>query len=132
MLHAIGETARLTRCNIETIRYYERIGLLSRPARSEGGHRLYDDDAVGRLNFIRRCRELGFPLNDVRELLGLVDGGAYTCADVKSLTLGHLATVREKIATLRRMERVLDDMAERCAGGTVPDCPILEALFEGA
>lgn len=127
---SIGRLSKRTGCNIETIRYYERIGILPAPPRSAGGHRLYDDGHLKRLSFVRRCRELGFTLEDVRVLLGLVDGGTYTCADIKSLTLEHIKSVRRKIGDLKRIERVLTDIAGRCDGGAVPDCPIIEALSE--
>jgi len=127
---SIGRLSERTGCNIETIRYYERIGLMPRPARSAGGHRLYAGEHVRRLAFIRRTRELGFTLDEVRALLGMVDGGEYTCAQVKDLTLKHLAEVRRKAADLRRMEKVLSAMAAECEGGTIPECPIIEALSE--
>ncbi len=125
----IGALSKGTGCKIETIRYYERIGLLPKPPRSPGGHRLYQDDHLRRLTFIRRCRELGFTLDEVRGLLRLVDGGAYTCAEVKALTLDHAAELRRKVADLRRMKRVLEEMAAECEGGEVPVCPIIDALY---
>ena len=128
-LHRLPERRR-TGCGIETIRYYERIGLLPAPPRSSGGHRLYGDAHLRRLTFVRRSRALGFTLAEVRELLGLVDGGAYTCADVRMITLDHLVEVRRKLADLKRLEAVLDDMAARCEGGRVPDCPVIDALFD--
>jgi MerR family mercuric resistance operon transcriptional regulator len=128
----IGALSKYTGYNIETIRYYERIGLLPGPPRSAGGHRLYGEAHLKRLTFIRRGRELGFTLDDIKGLLGLMDGGAYTCAEVKALTLDHLGEVRRKLADLKRLERVLKDMAEECDGGAVPDCPIIDALFRGA
>ncbi len=128
----IGILSRNTGCNIETIRYYERIGLLPAPPRSAGGHRLYGEAHLKRLTFIRRGRELGFTLDDIRGLLGLVDGGAYTCAEVKALTLDHLGEVRRKLADLRRLEKALEDMASECDGGAVPDCPVIDALFAAA
>ena len=82
-----------------------------------------------RLSFVRRARALGFTLNEVRALLRLVDGGDYTCAEAESLTLAHLDDVRRKIADLRKLERVLKDMASQCDGGTVPECPVIDALF---
>ena len=127
----IGTMSKRTGCNIETIRYYERIGLLSPPVRSAGGHRQYDEPTVRRLTFIRRSRQLGFSFEEVRGLLGLVDGGDYTCGEVRSLTLDHLEEVRTKLSDLRRMEVVLKEMAAQCDGGTVPDCPIIDALFRG-
>ncbi len=127
-----GEVSERTGCNIETVRYYERIGLLPPPPRSKGGHRIYDRDHLKRLNFICRSRELGFTLKQVRGLLRLVDGGSYTCAEVKALTLDHVAEVRRKVADLRRMERVLKEMAAQCDGGEVPQCPIIDALYRRA
>ncbi len=130
-LMLIGEMSKLTGCNIETIRYYERIGVMPAPARSEGGHRLYAAEHLKRLTFIRRSRELGFTLKQVRGLLAMVDGGDFTCDEIKKITTGHMGDVRRKIADLRRLERVLGDMASRCDRGEVPDCPVIDALFEG-
>lgn len=126
---SIGEVARATGCQVETIRYYERAGLLVPPVRTEGGHRAYDAAAVKRLSFIRRMRELGFPLDDVRELLSLVDGGDYACADVHAMAHGRLGEVRRKINDLRRIEAVLLDMTARCEQGETPECPIVDALL---
>src|SRR6266545_3171923 len=97
----IGTLSERTGCNIETIRYYERIGLMPRTARSAGGHRLYGEEHVKRLGFIRRSRELGFTLDQVRTLLALVDGRRYTCAQVKRITVEHLDEVHRKVADLR-------------------------------
>ncbi len=127
---SIGVAARRSGVNIETIRFYERSGLLKAPPRTAGGHRVYDAPAVRRIAFLRRARELGFTLERVRELLELADETGESCAAVRNLAEGHLAAVRARINDLGRMEAVLDDMVARCAGGTVPDCPILEALFE--
>jgi MerR family mercuric resistance operon transcriptional regulator len=126
---AIGALSSRTGVNIETIRFYERIGILPRPPRSPGGHRVYDEDHLKRLSFVRRSRELGFSLDEVRGLLQLVDGGEYTCAEVKAITLGHLADIRRKIADLRRLERTLAELAGKCRGTRVPDCPVVETLF---
>lgn len=125
----IGKLARHSGVNIETIRYYERIGMLPAPPRSAGGHRLYDEDHLKRLSFVRRCRQLGFSLDEVRALLSLVDGGDYSCDDVRRMALHQLDAVRRRIKDLRIMERTLDEMAGRCDGGEVPDCPIVETLF---
>jgi len=124
-----GVIAARTGVNIETVRYYERIGLLPAPPRSKGGHRMYDEVLLRRLNFIRRCRELGFTLDEVRSLLQLVDGGDYTCGEVEGLTTAHLGEVRRKLADLKRLEKVLREMVARCEGGEVPECPVIEALF---
>lgn len=124
----IGELSRRTGCNIETIRYYERIGIMPKPPRTAGGQRIYETAHLKRLAFIRRSRELGFSLDEIRALLRLVDGGDYSCGEVQEMTLAHIADIRRKIADLRRMERVLKDMAAKCDGGDVPECPIVDAL----
>lgn len=126
--YGIGTLSRRTGVNIETIRYYERIGIMPEPPRSTGGQRIYETSHRRRLTFVRRSRELGFSLDEIRALLGLVDGGAYTCGEVHEMTLAHIADIRRKIADLRRMEQVLKDMAAKCEGGDVPECPILDAL----
>lgn len=126
----IGALSEQTGCNVETIRYYEREGLLPNPPRTQGGHRMYSEEHLKRLTFIRRSRELGFTLDGVRGLLRMVDGEHYTCAEVKSLTLDHLKDVRGKLADLEKLEKVLRQLAGRCTGDEVPDCPIVEALFE--
>lgn len=128
----IGRLGERTGCHIETIRYYERIGLLAPPLRTGGGHRIYGDRDVKRLNFVRRSRELGFTLDEIRTLLGLVDRGRYTCAEVRGVALRHLAQIRDKIADLRRLEKTLADTAARCTGGKVPSCPIVDTLFRPA
>lgn len=120
--------ARRNGCNLETIRYYEKIGMMPEPPRTEAGYRVYDDRHVERLRFILRARELGFSLDDIRGLLALVDRGTQTCGEVKERTERHIADVREKIADLKRIERVLAETAAKCAGDEVPDCPVLEAL----
>lgn len=128
----IGVLAKRTGCKVETIRYYERIGLIEEPLRSAGGHRHYAEAHLKRLNFVRRARDLGFPLETVRALLALATPGDRTCAEVERLATTHLETVRAKLADLRRLKKVLDDLVARCKGGTVPECPIIEALFESA
>ena len=125
-----GALAARTGCNIETIRYYERIGLLPPPPRSAGGHRLYGEGLMRRLNFVRRSRHLGFSIDEIRELLRLVDGGTYTCGEVEQLARAHIREIRRKIADLRRLERVFEMMAAQCSGDAVPDCPIIDALFD--
>ena len=125
----IGSLSNKTGCNIETIRYYERAGLLPPPPRTEGGHRVYADEHLKRLVFIRRSRQLGFTLEQVRGLLGLVDGGDYTCDEVKAMTLAHVDEIRHKVKDLRKLEKVLKEMAAQCVGGDVPECPVIEALF---
>jgi MerR family transcriptional regulator, mercuric resistance operon regulatory protein len=124
----IGWLSKRTSVNIETIRYYESIGILPKPARSSGGHRLYADAHRRRLVFIRQARELGFSLDEVRALLGLEGGRRMTCAKVKSITEQHIADIRRQVKDLKRIERVLTEMVAQCRDDERPDCPILEAF----
>lgn len=123
----IGQISDQTGVNIETIRYYEKAGILPSPPRTAGGHRVYDDSSRDRLMFIRRCRELGFAIEDTRSLLDMADGG-FTCKQAHNLTIKHLDDVRSKIKDLKRMERVLKEMASKCEGEALPVCPIVDAL----
>jgi MerR family mercuric resistance operon transcriptional regulator len=125
---SIGEVSRLTDVNIETIRYYERIGIMPAPPRTEGGQRIYGEDHLKRLTFVRRSRELGFSLDEVRALIGLVGSHALTCADVRNMARGHIADIRQKVKDLKKLERVLTDLADRCHGRKVPECPLLDTL----
>jgi len=126
----IGGLSKRTGVKIETVRFYERAGILPKPPRTAGGHRLYGQDHVKRLSFVRRSRELGFSLENVRELLELIDGGRHTCDEVRAVTLEHLADVHRKIADLERLERTLAQVAGKCRGGKAPDCPIIEVLSD--
>lgn len=123
-----GELAERTGCNAETVRYYEKVGLLPKPPRAANGYRIYSTADEQRLRFILRGRTLGFNIAEIRDLFVLVDSGQQTCAEVKIRTERHLVNVHAKIADLRRMERVLVRVAAQCSGGTVPHCPIIEAL----
>ena len=125
----IGEISRRTGVNIETIRYYERIEVMPKPKRSEGGQRLYDESQLNRLGFIKRSRELGFSLKEICTLLTLVDSGEMTCSEVHALTVEHLREVRSKITDLRKLERALKNLAAQCSLGDVSDCPIVETLY---
>lgn len=127
---SIGILSERSGVNVETIRYYEKIGVMPVPKRSAGGYRVYDLDHVRRLHFVRRGRELGFSLDELRGLLHLVDGHAYTCGEVHELTIRHLTDIRQKIKELRRLEKVMSEMAAQCTRDKVPDCPIVDALFE--
>jgi MerR family mercuric resistance operon transcriptional regulator len=124
----IGVLSAKTGVNIETIRYYEKIGLMPAPPRTHGRQRVYDGSHLKRLTFIRRGRELGFSLNQLRDLLGLARGHNLTCAEVKAMTQDHVTDIRRKVKDLKKLERVLTDLAARCSGNAVPDCPILDAL----
>jgi len=126
---SIGELARRSDCTVETIRYYERIGLLPQPRRQGGGFRRYGADDVARLRYIRRARQLGFVLEDVRRLLRLAPGhGDAACAEAKRLTVAHVATVRAKIADLQATERILTGAIGDCEAGYGPACRIVELL----
>ena len=127
---AIGGLSKRTGTNIETIRYYERVGLLPTPARSPGGYRLYGSGHLKRLSFIRRARALGFSIDDVRALLALADHRRRPCAEARDLAAAHLEDVRAKIASLKEMERVLRETVRRCASGKSLHCPLIEALDE--
>jgi len=125
---AIGEVSRRTGCNIETIRYYERIGLLPAPDR-QGRFRRYGTADVRRLTFVRRARELGFTLDEVRALLMLSATDDQTaCTEVRDISAAHLADVRARIADLRAMERVLTSAIRQCDEGKQPGCPLIDAL----
>lgn len=125
----IGKLSRLAGVNIETIRYYERIMILPAPPRTDGGRRVYGPNQVKRLKFIRRSRELGFTLDEIRNLLELAEG-SHACAEVKAAAVAHLRDIRRKIADLRRMERIVANTADLCQGGDTTHCPILEVLSE--
>lgn len=124
----IGDLSHRTGVNIETIRYYERIGLMPEPARTGGGNRLYDGAQLQRLSFIKRSRDLGFSINEIRELLELVGSNAFTCGEIHAIATAQIDKVRRKLADLRRLERTWVRMADACSKGDVPDCPIIDAL----
>jgi MerR family mercuric resistance operon transcriptional regulator len=98
------------------------------PPRTGGGHRLYTEGMRGRLLFIRRSRELGFSMDEIRNLLSLVDGKQISCKRVKAIAETHLRDIRTKISDLRRMQHTLSDLSKRCSGRNVPECPIIESL----
>lgn len=125
----IGVLSRKTGCNIETIRYYEKAGIIPHPARSEGGHRLYGTGHLKRLAFVMKARVLGFTLAEVKALLRLVDERDQPCDEVRSLAASHLADVRTKLADLRTMEAVLKEMVVSCDKDETNDCPLIERMF---
>lgn len=126
--HSIGEMARATSTKVETIRYYERIGLLAVPDRTAGNYRSYGPDDLARLSFIRRARDLGFTLDQVRALLGLSDQQDGECAKVDVIAREHLDTVQRKIADLEALRTELRDLLDHCKRGTIADCRIIAAL----
>jgi MerR family mercuric resistance operon transcriptional regulator len=124
----IGTLSELTAVNIETIRYYERIKILPAPRRSANGRRSYQVADVRRLAFLRRARELGFPLEDIRALLRLGGPGKASCREVRQIAAHHLNEIRAKIADLRKLERLLANTIAQCTGTTAPTCPVLDVL----
>ncbi len=125
----IGEVAKCTRLGVETIRYYEKIGAIAPPSRDANGYRVYTEDAVKRLFFIRRARELGFPLKDIHSLLMLADCPRPDGAKVKEIARRHFDEVRERITDLERMAKALRVLTNECPGRTEGPCPILHALL---
>jgi MerR family transcriptional regulator, mercuric resistance operon regulatory protein len=124
----IGELSRRTGVNIETIRDYEKIKMLQAPPRTEGGRRVYGPTERRALAFIRRSRELGFTLDEIRALLNLGGPGNATCADVREIAMHHLEYIRAKIADLKKLERLLAKTIAQCSGDAAPDCPVLDIL----
>lgn len=124
----IGNLSELTGVNIETIRYYERTKVLAEPRRSGSGRRLYQAADVRTLAFLRRARELGFSLTEIRTLLRLGGPEKASCRDVRRIAAHHLEDIRSKISDLRKLERLLANTVARCTGTTAPDCPVLDIL----
>jgi len=124
----IGELSRRSGVNIETIRYYERIKMLVSPPRTASGRRVYDSTALRILVFIRRSRELGFSLDEIRALLRLGGPEKASCREVREIAAHHLEDIRAKLGDLRKLERLLTKTVTRCSGRTAPDCPVLDIL----
>jgi Hg(II)-responsive transcriptional regulator len=125
----IGEAATRAGVNIQTLRYYERQGLLPKPPRTGSHYRLYSDDGVRRVRFVKRAQELGFTLKEIKELLALRLDSRATCADVRKRSEAKIADINGRIRTLRAMKKALERLATACSGrGSVSDCPILEGL----
>lgn len=123
-----GELARRTGVNSETIRYFERVGILPAPERTEGGHRVYDEGHVRTLSFVRRARGLGFVPDEVRAILDLGGPGRACCAEVQEIAERHLEQVRIKIADLAEIERLLAATVKRCSGESDPDCAVIDMI----
>ncbi|MDJ0387968.1 helix-turn-helix domain-containing protein [Roseomonas sp. E05] len=128
--HAIGELARRTGVKATTIRWYEQEGLLPPPARSEGGHRLYSDDHLRRLGFIRHARELGFAMPAIRTLLGLAGRPREDCTTAHALAKAQIAEIDSRLRRLEALRTELAGMAAACEGGPAQDCRILETLAD--
>jgi len=124
----IGELSRLCGVHIGTIRYYEKIGMLPAPPRTESGRRVYGPKETRILVFIRRGRELGFTLDQIRALLTLGGPGKASCAEVRAIAEHHIEDIRAKINDLTKLERLLRKTVAQCTGGKVRDCPVLDIL----
>jgi len=125
----IGQVAREAGVGVETVRFYEREGLIEEPTRRGSGYRQFDEAVVDRLRFIREAKELGFTLNEIKELLSLKLDPASSCGDVKDRAEVKIADIEEKIRTLQRMKRALVKLTKACSGnGPTSECPILESL----
>lgn len=124
----IGPVSEASGVSQRMIRHYEKIGLVPPPPRRDSGYRDYSEADVHRLRFIANARDLGFPIEEIRTLLGLWSDGARSSADVKSLATARAEELRRKAAALEEMRRALLDLAERCHGDDRPDCPILDRL----
>ena len=124
----IGKLATRAGVNLETVRYYERIGIMPAPDRTTGGHRDYTGAHVQKLAFIRRARELGFSIEDIRALIELAEPSPRSCGEVRVIAENHLAVVDAKISDLVRLQLVLREAVNRCAQGAAPLCPVIEIL----
>lgn len=130
----IGVLTKKAKCKVETVHYYEKSGLMPDPPRTEGGHRLYELSHLKRLNFIRRCRDLGFSIQQVREMLIFVDEPDHYCGEVKAMAMQQCRTVQKKIDDLERLKAALNEMTRKCkgAGYSIDDCPIVDALYHNS
>jgi DNA-binding transcriptional MerR regulator len=128
--YAIGDLARHTGTKVETIRWYERDGVMPAPVRTRGGHRVYTQAHRKRLAFIRHARELGFPLEDVRALLRLADEPDRPCDEADKIARSHLAAVQSRIARLQALEAELSRMIAACGRGRVAECRVIEVLAD--
>jgi len=126
----IGELSRLTGVKVPTIRFYEQIGLLQSPPRTEGNQRRYGRPEVERLNFIRHARELGFEVDDIRELLDMSGKPQASCHQADSIALNHLSEIDRRIASLTALRGELARMVEECTHGRICDCRIIEVLAD--
>jgi len=125
---SIGQLGRATGTTVETIRYYEKIGLLPAPIRTAANYRVYAERHVQLLGFIRRARELGFSIEDIRELMELASHREAPCADADGLAARHLETTERKIEALKRLRRELRDTLASCEGGRIAECRVIQAL----
>ena len=128
--YSIGDMAKTGNCKVQTVRYYEAIGLLPKPARSPGNQRIYSREHRDRLRFIRHARELGFPLDRIREILALGDDPSHACAEIDQIAREHLRDVESRIARLQSLRTELERMISECGHNRVADCRIIEVLSD--
>ncbi len=128
----IGELAKRTDCKVQTIRYYEQIGVMPPAVRAENNRRMYQYSHIERLMFIRHSRALGFTLEDIRELLTLSDQPDHTCAEVDRIAKNNLENIQKKIRVLNIMEKEMKRMISKCEGNKVSQCLIIKALADHA
>lgn len=128
-MFAIGQASQQSGVNIETIRYYEREGVVSKPGRSTAGRRLYSSEEIAKLRFVKRCRDLGFPILIIQTFLSLTAQSDRSCGEVKSLAENHLADVSAKIENLIQLREALLDLSKNCDEGTSA-CPMLDTLMK--
>ena len=126
----IGELSKRTGCKIPTIRYYENVGLITTPQRSEGNTRIYNEQHIQQLHFIQHCRELGFDQSAIKELLDLTGQPEYSCDQATEISKRHLDDINQKVARLQAMKSELEHMIISCSGGKVADCQLLEILAD--
>ena len=127
----IGQLAKRSSCKVETVHYYEKIGLMPEPPRTRGGHRIYAISHLKRLNFIRRSRELGFSIEKIKGLLKFIDEPDHYCGEIKAMAMLQAREVQEKIDDLERLKVALNEMVGKCSGEgfTIDNCPIIDALY---
>ena len=128
-MFTIGKASEQSGVNIETIRYYEREGVVPKPRRSAGGRRLYSHDEIAKLRFVRRCRDLGFPISIIQTFLSLTEQGERGCGEVKTLAENHLDEINAKIENLTRLREALLSLSSNCDNGTAA-CPMLDSLMK--
>jgi len=130
--YSTGQLAKKANCKVETVHYYEKSGLMPEPMRTEGGHRIYLLSHVKRLHFIRRSRELGFSIEQIKKLLVFIDEPDHFCGEVKAMAMLHARDIQRKIKDLQRLNDGLNEMVSQCNGSqfSIDDCPIIEALYD--
>ena len=128
-MFTIGKASEQSGVNIETIRYYEREGVVPKPGRSAGGRRLYSSDEIAKLRFVRRCRDLGFPISIIQTFLSLTTQNDRSCGEVKAMAENHLSEITAKIENLVRLQDALLSLSKNCDDGTAA-CPMLDALMK--